>query len=98
MSNQENLLSTTSRNDEAGGERSSAIKEKVTAVCAREVDDMIDLTRIEKIELNKVDQESMIDKSGKWCSRKKMLKSKNVHTIPESEGFFCGKQQHRLWI
>ena len=67
MSNEENLSSITTRNKEAGGERSSIIKEKDTAVFAREVDGIMELTRIEKGVLNKVDLESMTDKSEKWC-------------------------------
>ena len=77
MSNEENLSSTTTRNDEPGGDRSSGIKEKDTAVFAREVDGMMDLTRMEKGELNKVDMESMIDKTEKMVQikGKNMLKS-----------------------
>ena len=57
MSNQENFPSIATRKDEAGGERSSVIKEKDTAVFARAQDGMTDLKRIEKGELNKIDLE-----------------------------------------
>ena len=63
MSNQENFPSITTRKDEASGERSSVIKEKDTAVFARAQDGMTDLKRIENGELNKVDLESMIEKT-----------------------------------
>ena len=72
---QENLFSITTRKNDAGGERSSVIKEKDTAVFAREVDGMMDLTMIEKRVLNKIDLESMIAKTGKMVLKeKKMLK------------------------
>ena len=72
---QENLRSITTRENDAGGERSSVIREKDTAVFAREVDGMMDLTRIEKGEINKIDLESMIDKIEKMVlKQKKMLK------------------------
>ena len=76
MSNQENLPSIITRKDEAGGERSSVIQEKDTAVFAREVDSMMDLTRIEKGELNKIDLQSMIDKTEKMVLEKKDVKVK----------------------
>ena len=68
---QENLPSITTREKDAGGERSSVNKEKDTTLFAREVDGMTDLIRIEKRELNKIDLESMIAKTEKWFSRKK---------------------------
>ena len=55
---QENLPSITTRKNDAGGERSSDIREKDTDLFAREVDDMMGLTRIEKGVLNKIDLES----------------------------------------
>ena len=67
---EENLPSITTRKNDAGGERSSVIKEKDTALFARVVDGMIDLTRIEKGVLNKIDLESMTEKmvlKGKKC-------------------------------
>ena len=62
---QENLPSITTRKNGAGGERSSVNKEKDTALFAREVDGMMDSTKIEKGELNKIDLESMIAKTEK---------------------------------
>ena len=68
---QENLPSITTRKNDAAGERGSVIKEMDTAVFAREVDGMMDLTRIEKGELNKIDLESMMDKTEKMVLKKK---------------------------
>ena len=62
---QEILISITTRKNDPGGERSSVIKEKDTALFAREVDGMMDLTRIEKGVLNKINLESMIAKTEK---------------------------------
>ena len=67
MNNQENLPSITNMKDKAGGQRSSVMKEKDTA---KEVDGMMDLTRIEKGELNKIDLQSMIDKTEKMVLKK----------------------------
>ena len=81
---QESLPSITTRENDAGGERSSVIKEKEIALFAREVDSMMDLTRIEKKVLNKIDLESMIAKTEKMVLKeKKMLKWKNVYLLPE---------------
>ena len=93
MSN-ENLPYTTTRNNEPGGERSSVIKEKDTALFARAVDGMMDLTRVENGELNHFNLENMIDNTKKLVlKKKKNIKiKKNVHAIPESVDFFCGKQ------
>ena len=79
---QENLPSITTRKNGAGGERSSVNKEKDTALFAREVDGMMDLTRIEKGELNKIDLESMIAKTEKNGSqgKKKDVKVKKMYT------------------
>ena len=49
------------------------MKEKDTA---KEVDGMMDLTRIEKGELNKIDLQSMIDKTEKMVLEKKDVKVK----------------------
>ena len=70
MSNEENLPSITTRNNKPGGERSSVIEEKDTALFVREEDGMMDLTRIEDGELNKVDLESMIGKTEKMVLKK----------------------------
>ena len=70
MSN-ENLPSITTRTDEPGGERSSVNKEKDTTLFAKAVDGIMDLTSIEKIELNKIDLESTIDKTKKMVLKKK---------------------------
>ena len=78
---QENLPSITTRKNGAGGERSSVNKEKDTALFAREVDGMMDLTRIEKGELNKIDLESMIAKTEKMVLKeKKDVKVKKMYT------------------
>ena len=90
---QKNLPSITTRENGAGGERSSVNKDKDTALFAREVDGMIDLTRIEKGELNKIDLESMIAKTETMILKeKRMFQWKNVHTLPESEDCFCCQQ------
>ena len=70
MSN-ENLPSITTRNDDPGGESSSVNKEKDIALCTRAVDGMMDLARIENNVLNKIDLESMIDKTEKMVLKKK---------------------------
>ena len=78
---EENLPSITTRKNGAGGERSSVNKEKDTALFAREVDGMMDLTRIEKGELNKIDLESMIAKTEKMVLKeKKDVKVKKIYT------------------
>ena len=78
---QENLPSITTRGNDSGDERSSVMKEKDTAVFAREVADMMDLTRIEKGELNKIDLVSMIDKTEKIVLKKKKdVKVKKIYT------------------
>ena len=73
MSN-ENLPSITTRNGDPGGERSSVNKEKDTALFASAVGGMVHLTRIENNELNKIDLESMIDKTEKMVLKKNMLR------------------------
>ena len=88
----ENLPSITTRKNDTGGERSSVIEEKGIAVFAREVDGMMDLTRIEKGELNKINLESMIAKTEKMVLKKKNVKVKNVYSLPESVDYFCSKQ------
>ena len=72
---QEHLPSITTRKKDASGERSSVNTEKDTALFAREVDRMMDLTRIEKGKLNKIDLESMIAKTENMVLKeKRMLK------------------------
>ena len=78
---QENLPSITIRKKDAGGERSSVIKEKDTALFAWEVDGMMDLTRIEMGVLNKIDLKSMIAKTEKMVlNEKKDFKLKKMYT------------------
>ena len=56
---------------------------------------MMDLTRIENGELNKIGLESMIEKTEKKVLKeKKNVKVKNVHAIAESVDIFCSKQQY----
>ena len=62
MSN-ENLPSITTRNDDPGDERRSVNKEKDTALFAKAVGGMLDFTRIENSELNKIDLEKMIEQN-----------------------------------
>ena len=50
----ENLPSINTRTDEPGDERSSVDKEKDTTFFAKAVDGMMDLTRIENGDLNKI--------------------------------------------
>ena len=76
---QENLPSITTRKNDAGGERSSVNKKKDAALFARGVDGMIDLTRIEKGELNKIDLES-------FSRKKRMLKSKKCTHVTRISG------------
>ena len=68
---QENLPSIATRKKYAGDERSSVNKEKDIFLFARKVDGMMDLTRIEKGELNKIDLESMIAKTEKMGIKEK---------------------------
>ena len=63
MSNKGNLPSITTRNKNPDDERSSVTKEKDTASLSHAVDGMMDLTRIENGELNKIDLESIINKT-----------------------------------
>ena len=55
MNEQKDLPSSTTRNDEPGGERSSVMKENDTAIFSKEIEGIMELTRIENGELNKVD-------------------------------------------
>ena len=76
----ENLPSITTRENDDGGQRSSAITEKDTAVFAREVDGVIDLTRPEKDKLNKIDLESKIEKEKIVLKKIKDIKVKKMYT------------------
>ena len=71
MSNKENLPSITTRNNNPDDERSSVAKEKDTASFSHAVGGMMDLTRIEIGELNKIDLESMIKKTENMALKKK---------------------------
>ena len=78
---------TTRKKKDAGGERISVNKEKDTALFAREVDGMMDLTRIEKGELNKIDLESMIAKTEKMVLKeKKDVKVKKCTRVTRISG------------
>ena len=70
MSN-ENLPSITTRTDGPDDERISVNKEKDIALFAKTVDGMVDFTRIENGEFNKIDLEGMIEKTEKIVLNKK---------------------------
>ena len=62
MSNQKDLPSITTRNNEPGGESCNVIKEKDTPICPKEIEGIMELTRIENGQLNKADYESLTEK------------------------------------
>ena len=72
MNEQKDVPSITTRNDETGGERSSVIKEKDTAMFYKEIEGIMELTRIENGQLNKVDYDSLTEKTAQV-----ILKNKN---------------------
>ena len=76
MSNK-NLQSITTRTDGPDDKRSSVNKEKNTALFAKVLDGIMDLTSIENSDLNKIDLESMIEETEKTVlNKKKMLRQK----------------------
>ena len=82
MSNQMNLLSITTRNDEPGGE---SIKEKDATIFSKEIEGIMELTRIENGQLNKVDYESLTEKTVKMILKnKKDAKVNKIYTRYEN--------------
>ena len=97
MSNVNNLPSTATRNDNPGGERSSVTKTKDTALFAAAVDGMMDLTRIENGELNKLDLESMIEKTEKMVlERKKEVRVKQMYMRYQIIYISCIRASYQL--
>ena len=81
MSKQANLPSIATRNDEPGGEKSIVAKEKDTIIFSKEIDGIMELTRIENGQLNKVDYESLMDKTDKMMlNNKKDAKANRICT------------------
>ena len=81
MSNVNDLPSTATRNEIPGDERSSVSKDKDTALFSAAVDGMMDLTRIENGEINKLDLESIIAKTENMVlEKKKDVRVKKMYT------------------
>ena len=73
VNKQKDLPSITIRNDEPGGERTSVIKEKETAIFSKEIEGFMELIRIENGQLNKVDYDSLTEKFAKMILKTKKM-------------------------